>query len=387
MAQAHACETSLNDFLNAQIKQDPTLLFLKEEIDKVSAKFHQTPAGAKACAQHQNWQNSLNHKFESAKAEHYYYPKTCQLKVAIATPLVKQLNILIRSLPQDQLDALPENIAWDEVFIGKAKNNQYYLMKDNFEYKQTSFVSDQYHYTLHRFEFSKLKNQPFSCPSQTIMYPHFNFVPGANERIVNYLVRSVYTRDQQQMFKDSQYAKSKLQAITDKSLYIQPHIDYLGNRILSFHITESIFTGGAHPNHHSKFYVFDLVSQKQIKLTELFSDAHNQEMTQLAKHYFLKQLASLHLTPDDVFLPKGDKDALQEYLYFDIESGFYLPNSFVFHKQGLTFIYQVYEISSYAQGEISFTIPWDALQPFLAESIKGLLASLNQAPIGTPKAP
>jgi len=58
-------------------------------------------------------------------------------------------------------------------------------------------------------------------------------------------------------------------------------------------------------------------------------------------------------------------DADLESQFFGMESGFVLPENIFFEKEGLRFIYNSYEIASYAQGSQTFILTYETLKPFL----------------------
>ena len=70
----------------------------------------------------------------------------------------------------------------------------------------------------------------------------------------------------------------------------------------------------------------------------------------------------------------SDEDLLEELVSYDGSADeLPLPDSEPYMTEnGITFIYQPYEISYYAAGKPEFTIPYDVVMPYLKESAKEL---------------
>ena len=121
-------------------------------------------------------------------------------------------------------------------------------------------------------------------------------------------------------------------------------------RILTLAHLEHIFTGGAHGNYVTEYWHFNRSTGFPVELTDLISDEQAMALKELGEYYFRE---GMHL---------GSNGSLNESYGFSFpDDQFYLPEAFALLPEGLTFIFGTYEIASYADGELSFTIPYSAL--------------------------
>lgn len=109
------------------------------------------------------------------------------------------------------------------------------------------------------------------------------------------------------------------------------------------------YTGGAHGNYSSTMFCLDVKNKKQLILSDIVKiDSNNlQKLLEqnLRKQYNIKAQESLNKVLFDDFLK---------------------PNkNFYFNNNGLAFMYNPYEVASYAQGQIVVYIPFTELKPYL----------------------
>lgn len=109
------------------------------------------------------------------------------------------------------------------------------------------------------------------------------------------------------------------------------------------------YTGGAHGNYSSTMYCLDVRNKKQMILSDLVKIDSNtlQSLLEknLRKQYNIKPGEELSTVLFDNFLkPNGN---------------------FYFNSKGLAFMYNPYEVASYAQGQIVVFIPFDELKSYL----------------------
>ncbi|MCB0706664.1 MAG: DUF3298 and DUF4163 domain-containing protein [Saprospiraceae bacterium] len=121
-------------------------------------------------------------------------------------------------------------------------------------------------------------------------------------------------------------------------------------RVLTLAHQEYEFTGGAHGNYQTKFWHFNCQTGMSLNLVDLIQPENEAELTALGEHYFR---LNMHLRED------GSINESTGFSFPDDE--FYLPPVYALLPQGLTFTFGTYEISSYAEGEIQFSIPYEEL--------------------------
>ena len=108
------------------------------------------------------------------------------------------------------------------------------------------------------------------------------------------------------------------------------------------------YAGGAHGNYGSIFYCFDVSARKQLQLSDIIS-ADSITLQHLAEKYFRIQY---HVK----------SDSLNEVLF---ENHLAANDNFYFNEKGISFLYNPYEVASYAQGEIVVFIPFSALKKYI----------------------
>lgn len=132
----------------------------------------------------------------------------------------------------------------------------------------------------------------------------------------------------------------------------------IGNILVCTHHVYT-YQGGAHGNYVNTYLNFDLTDGKLLELSDILDSTNT--FIDTAQHY-----AQLSLN--------GEQATSSTYDDFYQGDAFYVPGNFRIGKKGITFQYKIYEIASYAEGEIRFSVPYAALQPFLKEDYQYLLS-------------
>lgn len=119
------------------------------------------------------------------------------------------------------------------------------------------------------------------------------------------------------------------------------------------------FTGGAHGSHNIYNFTFDLNKQSKLKFSDIFDKS---ELIPIAKDYFLKAEG----------ITKRPVNLEEEGFWFE-NNQFYLPDNYFIEADTLNFIYNPYEISSYAEGYKYIKIPLDKIKELVKEKYKYIL--------------
>src|SRR5690606_24982471 len=130
---------------------------------------------------------------------------------------------------------------------------------------------------------------------------------------------------------------------------IESELIYESDSIISIAINAYMDTGGAHGNSHVTFLNFDHTNGRLLKQKDFIKDMD--AFKKAVFPYFEKASQ-----------PISDETSIEDPFYGE---GFQLPENIGFGDDGLILLYNVYEIASYAQGVTEFTIPYDAIKPFL----------------------
>ncbi len=110
--------------------------------------------------------------------------------------------------------------------------------------------------------------------------------------------------------------------------------------LFEMEIKGSSFTGGAHGNSFTYFHLFDFDNGKLLEINDLIKPKALRTLTKSAEQKFRAQQ---NLKPDQSLDAAG---------FFFENDEFALPETFRYHENGLTFLYNPYEIAAYSMGEI-----------------------------------
>lgn len=129
--------------------------------------------------------------------------------------------------------------------------------------------------------------------------------------------------------------------------YVEGELLYNSPLITTIAINSYLFTGGAHGNDYIKLFNFNTETGEILKVEDVLD--LNAEFMTLAKNKFEAEVIKNEGNVNDYFF--GDD--------------FKLPENMGLNDQGLIFVYNKYEIASYAQGYTEFLIEFKELEKFL----------------------
>lgn len=115
----------------------------------------------------------------------------------------------------------------------------------------------------------------------------------------------------------------------------------------------SRYTGGAHPNSLTEFFVFNTKTGKELEFGSLFKPTFLDALPKITTEKLRKQEGSS---------AAGDEGPTIEKL--DFEDG---DRAWFLTSAGLVIHFDPYAVASYARGNVQVTIPWTELAPWLLE--------------------
>ena len=123
-------------------------------------------------------------------------------------------------------------------------------------------------------------------------------------------------------------------------------ITFVGQKekLATFAIRYYSYTGGAHGLGGSEYLTIDMTTHKVLTLSDIIEQKKLPEVKELLWSFYTDYG---RIKDEEAFTKKTD---------FDVSKNFYLAHD------GIHFIYHVYEIASYAEGEQDLVIPWVWLQ-------------------------
>ena len=137
----------------------------------------------------------------------------------------------------------------------------------------------------------------------------------------------------------------------EESVYTQ----YLGqrNHIVSFTQSTYTFTGGAHGTGYTNYLNIDTNKKALITLNDVISEKNQAKLKALLWETYTSERSSEEQKP--LFVEKKD---------------FRISDNFYFSNDGIVFVYPVYELGAYAEGEIELAINYYQLNELLAPEFK-----------------
>ncbi len=138
------------------------------------------------------------------------------------------------------------------------------------------------------------------------------------------------------------------------TLTIKDSIVFFNKSVLSFSQYFDEYTGGAHGIYGEYLKSIDLKTLKEIKLTDIFKQEKQQELTNRIRAKLL----------DIVVEYGGDKSYFFKFDKIEPTDNFFITD------KGIKFIYNVYEIAPYAAGMFKVEIPYDEIEDLLQDDFK-----------------
>jgi len=133
---------------------------------------------------------------------------------------------------------------------------------------------------------------------------------------------------------------------------------YSKNNILILEKNMSSYTGGAHGNYNLQYTLYETEKGEILKLNDMFN---YQKLNELGRENFLVSKGLKKVSP------------IKETGYWFENDKFYLPENFTIDNKNITFIYNPYEIASYAEGIIELEIPLIKLKNIIKEEYKFII--------------
>ncbi|MBR5343123.1 MAG: DUF3298 domain-containing protein [Oscillospiraceae bacterium] len=140
------------------------------------------------------------------------------------------------------------------------------------------------------------------------------------------------------------------------------YIERGDGRVISIRYRVNTYTGGAHGNFGDTAYVFDTASGRLLTLDDLTDDRAALENALLTKMTELIETDVRYQPIQDYIFSFYPDQVLSEALKGLIREG-----SWLLGEEGIVVFSQPYEISSYADGSIRFTLRYDELDGILKE--------------------
>jgi hypothetical protein len=136
--------------------------------------------------------------------------------------------------------------------------------------------------------------------------------------------------------------------------YTNTRVRYNANDFVVIEAMNYVYSGGAHGNYGSGFYNYDVANQKVLKLNDILT-ADSTTLNKIALKFFRSQYNIKNNEP------------LSKVTFEDTLS---LNDNFYINSKGISFLFNPYEIASYAQGQLEVFIPFEAVKNYLKPEFK-----------------
>ncbi len=133
---------------------------------------------------------------------------------------------------------------------------------------------------------------------------------------------------------------------------------------LALAINAYSYTGGAHGNYATVFKHYDVSNDESLTFDDIVDKPFQNELTAVAERYFRKQE---HL---------GIDQSLEDQYFFD-QGRFHLPDNFALERDSMLFLYNIYEIKPYVNGQTELRVPYSEIERLLTDRGKRIVAELN----------
>ena len=121
---------------------------------------------------------------------------------------------------------------------------------------------------------------------------------------------------------------------------------------VSYIMTREEYYGGAHPSTVSTIACFDPATGAEITLKDIFKEGYEETLvTRLTD----KLLKDNNVSTIEELCERG----------YSLDVDFYITNNFILGKDGITFLYNRYEIAPYALGDISIALDYETLKDIM----------------------
>jgi hypothetical protein len=126
-----------------------------------------------------------------------------------------------------------------------------------------------------------------------------------------------------------------------------------GDSLLSLVATNESFTGGAHGSYGTYFINLDPKTGKKITLSDLLKPGYESALIKAGEEEFR---SSLEMSDSIIYSEEG---------YEFADDIFSLNDNYGFTKEGIRFVFNIYEIAPYALGAQDFVIPYEKMKDWL----------------------
>lgn len=137
-------------------------------------------------------------------------------------------------------------------------------------------------------------------------------------------------------------------------------VPYQTNKLVCLSVDAEDYTGGAHGMYVIAYVNYHKTTKDTLGLQQLFSVDNLKEVSKLAEGYFRKN-ASMN-----------DTTSFEEAGFWFSNEEFHLNNNFTFSDEGITWLFNPYEIAPFAFGTIEVSLSKEELLKYIQPAYKDI---------------
>ena len=169
---------------------------------------------------------------------------------------------------------------------------------------------------------------------------------------------SDYRRDLEPMYLEDEKDKEDNASIGAWYSYykgIESNVNYYEKNLLVYCIKYNEYTGGAHGIYMTTYLNMDLDLMRPLRLDDIFVGDYQETLTDLIWNQLMAENnVKTHSELEDLGYGSTGEIAPTENFYLD--------------KEGITFYYNVYDITPYAMGPVEVSLPFQMIEHMLGSS-------------------
>lgn len=175
-------------------------------------------------------------------------------------------------------------------------------------------------------------------------------VEAVKEYTENYITE--YRHDLEPMFLEDE--KNKEDGASVEAWYsyykgIESHVQSYEKNLLTYRIDYNEYTGGAHGIYMTTYLNIDLIRLRPLRLDDIFVSGSKEALADLIRNQLMAD--NNVTTPDEL-----------EDLGYGSTGEIAPTENFYLDKEGITFYYNVYDITPYAMGPVQVKLPYEMIE-------------------------
>lgn len=136
------------------------------------------------------------------------------------------------------------------------------------------------------------------------------------------------------------------------TLYMQGSIDFFNGKILCYKTYMEAYTGGAHGYYSYNYIVFDMTDGSVISASDIFNEGYKNGLSKILRN---RAKTTNNWSEEDLISNLNSPDEIEA------------SDNFRISNDSITFVYNPYEIGSYATGIVTISVPFNEIKEFLKD--------------------